>query len=377
MSSLAQEESRSISENVTWGHRKRMADGKVSLPYSSFLGYKKGEDGLPEIVPEEAEIVRFIYKSYIEGQTTYTIAKALTERKIPTPTGKEKWHQSTIQSILTNEKYKGSALLQKKFTTDFLTKKVKVNEGEVPQYWIEKSHDAIFSPEEFEQVQLEMARRKQYGKQYSGNSLFAAKLVCADCGCFFGSKVWHSTSKYRRVIWQCNNKFKGQQLCSTPHLYEDEIKQRFVNAFSIYFNSKDLIIDTCQELINTVSDTSAIDKKMEKLTQELSLIESQNRAMVLEFAQSPKRPEDYDERHDAMTKEYDEKFRKFQKLEQKRTDQLNRAETLQNMVHRLFETTDMIDTFDETLWRNMIEKVIVFHDNRMIFQFLDGTEIEA
>jgi len=199
--------------------------------------------------------VRFIYKSYIEGQTTYTIAKALTERKIPTPTGKEKWHQSTIQSILTNEKYKGSALLQKKFTTDFLTKKVKVNEGEVPQYWIEKSHDAIFSPEEFEQVQLEMARRKQYGKQYSGNSLFAAKLVCADCGCFFGSKVWHSTSKYRRVSWQCNNKFKSQQLCSTPHLYEDEIKQRFVNAFSIYFHSKYLIINTCQELINSISDT--------------------------------------------------------------------------------------------------------------------------
>ena len=107
MSSLAQEESRSISENVTWGHRKRMADGKVSLPYSSFLGYKKGEDGLPEIVPEEAEIMRFAYKSYMEGQTTYTIAKSLTERKIPTPTGKEKWHQSTIKSILTNEKYKG------------------------------------------------------------------------------------------------------------------------------------------------------------------------------------------------------------------------------------------------------------------------------
>lgn len=377
MSSLAQEESRSISENVTWGHRKRMADGKVSLPYSSFLGYKKGEDGLPEIVPEEAEIVRFIYKRYIEGQTTYTIAKALTERKIPTPTGKEKWHQSTIQSILTNEKYKGSALLQKSFTTDFLTKKVKVNEGEVPQYWIEKSHDAIISPEEFEQVQLEMARRKQYGKQYSGISLFAAKLVCADCGCFFGSKVWHSTSKYRRVIWQCNNKFKGQQLCSTPHLYEDEIKQRFVNAFSIYFHSKDLIIETLQTLIESLSNTLALDKKIEKLTQELSVIENTNRAMVLEFAQSPKRPTDYDERHEAMTKEYTEKFSKLQKLEQKRTDQLTRAETLQNMVHRLSETTDVIDTFDDTLWRTMIEKVTIFHDNKMIFQFLDGTEIEA
>lgn len=377
MSSLAQEESRSISENVTWGHRKRMADGKVSLPYSSFLGYQKGEDGLPEIVPEEAEIVRFIYKSYMEGQTTYTIAKALTERKIMTPTGKEKWHQSTIKSILTNEKYKGSALLQKKFTTDFLTKKVKINEGEVPQYWIEESHPAIISPEDFEQVQLEMARRKKLGKQYSGNSLFAAKIVCADCGCFFGSKVWHSTSKYRRVIWQCNNKFKGQQLCSTPHLYEDEIKQRFVNAFAIYFCSRDLIIETCQELIDTISDTSAIDKKIEKFSQELSVIENANRELVLKFAQSPKRPNDYDERRDALTKEYDEKFRKFQKLEQKRTDQLNRAETLQNMIQQLSETKTIIDTFDDFLWKTMIEKVMIFHDNRMIFQFLDGTEIET
>jgi len=376
LSSLAQEESHSISENVTCGQRKRFADGKVSLPYSSFLGYRKGADGLPEIVPEEAEIVRFIYKSYMEGQTTYTIAKALTERKIPTPTGKEKWHQSTIKSILTNEKYKGSALLQKSFTTDFLTKKKKINEGEVPQYYIDESHPAIISPEDFEQVQLEMARRKKLGKQYSGNSLFAAKIVCGDCGNFYGSKVWHSTSKYRRVIYQCNSKFEGEHFCSTPHLYEDEIKQRFVNAFTVYFHSKDLIIDTCQDLIDTISDTSAIDKKLEKLSQELSVIESANRELILKFAQSPKRPADYDERRDALTKEYNEKFGKFQKLEQKRTDQLNRAEALQNMVQQLSETKTIIDTFDDSLWRTMIEKVTVFHDNRMIFQFLDGTEIK-
>lgn len=133
MSSLAQEESRSISENVTWGQRRRFAEGKISLPYNHFLGYRKGEDGLPEIVPEEAEIVRFIYRSFIDGQTIYAIAKSLTERKIPTPAGKEKWSHTTIESILTNEKYKGSALLQKRFTTDFLTKKKKINEGEVPQ----------------------------------------------------------------------------------------------------------------------------------------------------------------------------------------------------------------------------------------------------
>lgn len=133
MSSLAQEESRSISENVTWGQRKRMADGKVTMPYGRFLGYRKGEDGFPEIVPEEAEVVKLIYKSFMEGLSYYKIAQLLMSRNIPAPAGGEKWYTRTVESILTNEKYKGSALLQKKFTVDFLTKKQKVNEGEVPQ----------------------------------------------------------------------------------------------------------------------------------------------------------------------------------------------------------------------------------------------------
>ena len=150
----------------------------------------------------------------MNGQTSYAIAKTLTERHIPTPAGKENWRQSTIESILTNEKYKGSALLQKKFTTDFLTKKTKINEGEVPQYYIEESHEPIISPEDFEEVQAEFTRRKKLGRKYSGSTMFSAKLVCGDCGHFFGSKVWHSTSKYRRVIWQCNNKFKGEHFCS-------------------------------------------------------------------------------------------------------------------------------------------------------------------
>ena len=132
MSSLAQEESRSISENITWGKRKFFADGKVYLPYKSFLGYEKGEDGLPKIVPDEAEIIRFIYSMFLEGKTTYTIASILTENGISTPRQKVVWQPSTIESILTNEKYKGSALLQNTFTVDFLTKKMKPNEGEVP-----------------------------------------------------------------------------------------------------------------------------------------------------------------------------------------------------------------------------------------------------
>ena len=134
MSSLAQEESRSISENVTWGQRKRFADGKVSLPYSHFLGYRKGDNGLPEIVPEEAETVRWIYSLFLSGKTTGSIASLLTREGVSTPAGKKKWAASTVESILKNEKYKGDALLQKALTVDFLTKKQKKNEGEVPQY---------------------------------------------------------------------------------------------------------------------------------------------------------------------------------------------------------------------------------------------------
>lgn len=143
MSSLAQEESRSISENITWGKRKQFADGKVSLPYKQFLGYRKGANGLPEIVPEEAETVRLIYRMFMEGKSQSYIARYLMDNNIPSPSGKKTWQVSTVESILTNEKYKGDARLQKTFTTDYLTKKMKVNEGEVPQYYVENSHPAI------------------------------------------------------------------------------------------------------------------------------------------------------------------------------------------------------------------------------------------
>lgn len=201
MSSLAQEESRSISENITWGQRKRFSDGKVHVAYKNFLGYKKGANGKLEIIEEEAKIVRFIYSLFIKGKTASWIAKHLTENGIKTPAKKDIWQKSTVDSILTNEKYKGDALLQKKFTIDFLEKKMKKNEGEIPQYYVENSHPAIIDPVEWEQVQVEFARREQLGRTYSSKSIFSSKLVCVDCGGFYGQKVWHSTSKYRKVIW--------------------------------------------------------------------------------------------------------------------------------------------------------------------------------
>ena len=162
----------------------------------------------------EAEIVREIYSLFLTGLTPHTIAKRLTERGIKTPAGKDKWHSSTVKSILTNEKYKGDALLQKTYTSDFLTKKKKINHGEIPMYYVEGSHEGIVTPEIFEAVQVEMERRQSQKSRYSGVDILAAKLVCGECGCFYSPKVWHSTTTHDRV-WKCCRK--------NIHIYEDDL----------------------------------------------------------------------------------------------------------------------------------------------------------
>ena len=140
-----------------------------------------------------------------------SIAAMLTEEGIPTPGKKTVWQRATVESILRNEKYKGSALLQKSFTVDFLTKKTKINEGEVPQYYVEDSHPAIIELWEWAQVQAELERRKNSRTRHRETSPFSGKIFCAKCGEIFGSKTWHSTDCYRRVVWQCNGKFKGER----------------------------------------------------------------------------------------------------------------------------------------------------------------------
>ncbi|NCA74667.1 MAG: recombinase family protein, partial [Gammaproteobacteria bacterium] len=153
MSSIAQEESRSISENVKWGRRKRFADGIFSLPYSHFLGYDRGPEGTLVVNPEQARTVRYIYALFLQGMSFNGIAAKLTAEGFGTPGGQARWHDSTVSGILSNEKYKGDALLQKYYIPDFLTKKAVVNKGEVPQYYVQGNHEAIIDPEIFDLVQ--------------------------------------------------------------------------------------------------------------------------------------------------------------------------------------------------------------------------------
>ncbi len=230
MSSLAQEESRSISENVRWGKEKSMRDGLVYMPYGHFMGYRKGEDGRPEIVEEEAEIIRQIYRDFLSGKSISQIAKELTEKGIITPGGKKNWSISTVRSILSNEKYKGDAILQKTYTVDYLTKQTKKNEGEKAKYIVTDSHEPIIDPAAYDRAQRELSRRRTARPRKAGNdSPLANRLVCGDCGAFYGHKVWRSggKNKNRYDVWYCNHRYSGEDKCQTPTLKEEDIWKTF------------------------------------------------------------------------------------------------------------------------------------------------------
>ena len=376
MSSLAQEESRSISENVTWGQRKRFADGKVSLPYKQFLGYQKGADGFPEVVPEEAVIVRRIYTRFMEGLTPVAIAKELTADGIPTPAGKQRWQTSTAESILQNEKYKGAALLQKCFTVDFLTKKKKVNEGEVPQYYVEHSHEPIITPEEFDKVQTEFERRKRISRQYSGKSIFSSRIICGDCGAFFGSKVWNSTSKYRRVIWQCNNKFKGEHKCETPHLDEETIKTQFVGAFNAILADKDSALENCRLMQSTLTDCSGLDAEIESLLEEIEVVTELTKRCIAENSQTAQNQAEYEARYNGFVDRYEKAKTRVEELHSIKNARQAQADAIGAFMFEVQEL-DTLSEFDEKLWLTVIDTVTVHTDGRMIFKFQGGTEIDA
>ena len=377
LSSIAQEEARNISENVTWGHRKRFEDGKVLMSYKHFLGYDRGEDGKPTINPKEAEVVRFIYRLFMEGKTPFAIARALEKQKIDTPMGKKRWSDSTIINILTNEKYKGDALLQKKFTVDFLTKKTKKNEGEVPQYYVEDSHPAIIKPIEWDAVQAEFARRKGLGKAYSGTSVFSARLVCGDCGDFFGSKVWHSTDAYRKEIWRCNHKFDGGKKCETPHLVIEQIQNLFLRAYNELMQDRTQVIADCAVMRGALLDTSGIQAQIAKVDAELEVTAALIAAAVKENATLPQSQDEYREKFAALEKQYTEQKNKRAALEEKIEERKGRAHELELFSDALAENDLILSEWDEQLWLTLVEKGTVLTDGSINFLFKDGTEILA
>ena len=375
MSSLAQEESRSISENTTWGKRKSFADGKVSVAYGQFLGYDKGPDGGMVINEEQAETVRKIYSLFLSGLSFTAIKRTLEGEGIKAPGGGDTWHTVTIKSILSNEKYRGDALLQKKYTADFLTKKQVKNNGEIPQYYVEGDHPAIIPPRRFELVQAELQKRKRK-KKYSGVSIFSSKIICGECGGYFGSKVWHSTDKYKKVVWRCNRKYGKGKKCSTPHLSEDEIKALFLKALNRLLADKDEIITNMEMLKESVSDTEGLADEMERVSAEMEVVMQQTENLIAENARTAQDQTEYARKYDALVSRYDEKKMRLAELQERKADAEATGEVLDNFIRTLRGIGDMVTEFDGSLWASLVESVTVYSKEEVTFLFKGGTEIE-
>ncbi|HGA1221357.1 TPA: recombinase family protein, partial [Streptococcus suis] len=367
MSSLAQEESRSISENVTWGLRKQFAEGKVHFPYTNVLGFKAGEDGAIVVDQDEAKTVRYIFQQALIGKSPYHIAKDLTEQVIPSPSGKSHWNATTIKRMLRNEKYKGDALLQKTYTTDFLTKKKNINRGELPQYYVENNHEAIVDRETFDAVQqvLENKGRK------SSTTIFSSKLVCGDCGHFFGSKVWHSTSKYRRVIYQCNEKYKGISKCSTPHVTEEEVIQWFISAVNQVLDNRIEVIDNLYVLLS-IGNLEVIDEQIKVLETEAEVVSQLVANLVSENAIIRQDQDKYLKNYNQLTSKYEGIVQDIESLELQRMQKSKRNKELQDFIGTLEKLGKVLTDFDELLWESLVESVMINEDKRAKFKFKNG-----
>ena len=389
MSSIAQEESRNISENVTWGIRKRFADGKVSMPYKRFMGYRRGEKGIPEIVEAEAKIVRGIFRRFLERATSTMIAKELNGAGIPCParksqlgeeeTGTEKdkrkiarWSPSTVESILTNEKYKGDAILQKTYCTDYIQKTFVENDGsEIPKYYAQNSHPAIISSEVFDLAQMELEWRKSLNGSYSGKSCFASRVVCGDCGAFYGSKVWHSTDKYRRVIWRCNNKYGGDVKCSTPHVTQEELEKAFVSVMQKVITEKDAIFAVCREVLDEALDTSELDRIATRLQDQALGMAERVRKLVEENARVRRDQEEYQREYEALVAEHEKLSQQIQDVEVQRKDKADRRRRIEVFL-RMLEEQGECRRFEPYTFVALVDKVVVRQDGKLNFCFRNG-----
>lgn len=251
---LSQAESESISMNVKLGIRQSLKNGNVRFSYKTFLGYRKGADGQPEIVPEQADIVRRIYNDFLAGATYLEIAKRLTEENVPTMGGGSRWFSERIKSILKNEKYKGDALLQKTYITDPISKRVKKNNGELPMYYVENSHPAIIERRIFDRVQEEIARRagkkkvKQTGTKtelgrYSGKYALTELLYCGECGTPYRRCTWSRDGK-KKIVWRCVSRLDyGKKYCkNSPSVEESRLHNAIAAAITKKANSEEINI---------------------------------------------------------------------------------------------------------------------------------------
>ena len=374
LSSLAQEESRSISENTTWGQRKRMADGHGCLGFSRFLGYDRGPNGEFVINESQAKIVRRIYYEYLDGKSALEIAKRLTADGIKTVTGKDKWDHTTILSILKNEKYKGDCLMQKYYINDFLEKRLIKNKGELQQYYVENHHVPIVSADVFDQVQ-NLMKSKNRKKRCSAARDFSSIIICGDCGEYYGSKVWHSNSKYKKIVYRCNAKYNKEEKCKTPSIDEERLKTIFVEAINTLLNNKGDILENINMLLKIKNPNVSFADKIRQTVVELEKAEQEYRNLIDRQKTNPLPFDEYETLIKECGKHYDDAREVYNSLIDNYHQHEKEMTRLEEFI-RKFESFDgVVKSYDYDLMKRTVENMVVNSDNTITVNFIGNQSI--
>lgn len=384
---MAQSESESLSGNVKWGKRQSAKKGNVSISYRSFLGYCKGADGKPEIVPEEAETVRLIYDSFLAGQSLSQIAEHLTKNQILTPMGKEKWTFTTIRSILSNEKYMGDALLQKTFITDCISKKCKVNNGELPQYYVENNHAAIIDKATFNRVQEELARRvgkrkvKEVGTKteqgkYSSKYALTELLICGDCGTPYRRVTW-SRNGAKKIVWRCINRLDyGKKYCkSSPTLEECKIQNAIIKAIGEMSRSNVKLFETLKIHIGMGLQDDSEDDRYAIRARILELQDTMKEFIRMNAQNGDN--ELYDSKFEEIHAEISELKARLEEMESWKNHTQSSVSRLDEIFSVLSGLKNRPITYDDQIIRQMIECVKVLSADQLKVIFNGGFEIDV
>lgn len=383
---FAQSESESISANVTWGKRRAMESGKATIQYKYLYGYRRGADDKPEIIPEEAEVVRWIYERYLAGASTRMLRDELHEQGVTYSEKSPQWTLPHIKSILRNEKYCGDVLMQKTFQQDVINRKVIKNTGQLPMYLIENHHEGIVSREKYNAVQAEMARRKAAKSPskrastglaaYTSRYALSDRLFCGECGTAYRRVVWTQHGE-KRAVWRCSSRLDyGKKYCKeSPTLDEAPLQQAVLAAINASMSGRkvlaDQLVDAMEQELAPVPGESMslgdIDRAVTELGKQFDML-------LAEAANGD--VDEYAERFRAISATMEELKRRKAAILSIRQEQEQIGRRIHAAATAMTAVTVGITEWDDGVVYQMLEKVTVLADNRIKVTFRNGVEIE-
>ena len=379
LSSQAQEESRNISENVKWGLKRKYEKGEALV--RRMFGYQKGTDGQLHIIPEEAEVVRLIYGKYLEGESLNSIARLLKEKGIKTIRGNTEWNVNSIRTILINEKYIGDAMAQKTFTTDYLTKARKENQGELQKYYVENAHEAIIPREVFYKVQEELHLRANIYKKsskketeskgkHSGKYALSKIMVCKECGSEYRRQIW---SKYgeKKAVWRCENRLRnGTRYCKdSPTIEESVLHRAVLHTINQVLENKGDFVQTFRKNVVTALTHGTEDSEYAKEKKKLQKAMAE---LIQQQAQQNGDETTFEERCQEITAQ-------IEALEMKQIKAAVRGEKgrkMEDIEDFLNKTNCVLTEYDDKLVRKLIQNINVVNAKKIEVVFKSGIIVE-